>query len=486
MRGASAGRWARAGVHRVRRAAGADGAEDSGLSALLGASALSSAGDALVAVALAGTVFFAVPLGEARDRVALYLLLTLLPFSLLVPVAGPVLDRFRHGRRNVLFAATAGRGLLTWSMAGLTASLGLYPLALAVLVLSRSYGVVRSAALPRVRPPDLDPVTANARVNVAVVASSAVAAAVGSGVQALLGPGWVLRLATVVLLVAAVCAVRLPEQVDEARAAGAGARTLLRYRLFRAPAAVQRPLVTALALRALAGLLTVFLAFLLKGTGAPFLLVAVVVGAAVGGQLVGTGLASRLPARVTARLGSAALVLPVVACAAAAVRGGTVLAGLAAGTAGLSYALSKFALDAALQAHVPVRCSGTAFARSETGLQLAWAVGGGLGLVLPAVPVVGFGAAAVLPVLGIAAAARVARGLPVLARRRGETDRDGSACAAPEPPSTAAGPATPRPAGSSEARGGGGAGRAAPASPVPEPPPHRPGDERPWWLEDGR
>ena len=85
-RGMRAGRVV---VERLRRAAAADGAGESGLSALLGVHALHSAGDALVTVALAGTVFFSVPLGEARGRVALYLVLTLLPFSLLVPVAGP-------------------------------------------------------------------------------------------------------------------------------------------------------------------------------------------------------------------------------------------------------------------------------------------------------------------------------------------------------------------------------------------------------------
>ncbi len=82
---------------RLRAAASADGAGQSGLAALLWTHALQAAGDALIAVALAGTVFFSVPLGQARSRVALYLVLTLLPFSLLVPVAGPLLDRFRHG-----------------------------------------------------------------------------------------------------------------------------------------------------------------------------------------------------------------------------------------------------------------------------------------------------------------------------------------------------------------------------------------------------
>ena len=112
-------------ARRVRAAARADGAHTSGLSALISVHTLHAAGDALVAVALAGTLFFAVPIDEARSRVALYLVLTMLPFSLLVPVAGPLLDRFPHGRRTVLAVTTGGRGLLTWVMAGATASLGL-------------------------------------------------------------------------------------------------------------------------------------------------------------------------------------------------------------------------------------------------------------------------------------------------------------------------------------------------------------------------
>ena len=132
------------GAARVRRAAHADGAKDSGLSALLGAHAPASPATRCWRSRLAGTVFFSVPLGEARGRVALYLLLTLLPFSLLIPVAGPVLDSFRHGRRNVLALTALARGLVAWSLATLTAVLALYPLALAVLVLSRAYGVARS------------------------------------------------------------------------------------------------------------------------------------------------------------------------------------------------------------------------------------------------------------------------------------------------------------------------------------------------------
>ena len=436
-------------VERVRRAANADGAGESGLSALLGAHALHSAGDALVTVALAGTVFFSVPLGEARGRVALYLLLTLLPFSLLVPVAGPVLDRFRHGRRNVLAITTASRGLVAWSMAGLTGSLGLYPCALAILVLSRAYGVARSAATPRVRPEGVSLVAANARMNVAAVASASLAAAVGAGLAALVGTAWVLRLASVVLLAAAVCAVRLPAQIDEARAPRV--KGLPRYRLLQGPPEVLRPLVAAVALRALAGLLTIFLAFLLKDQQSPAVVVAAVLGSAVVGQLVGTGIASRLPERITSRLTLASLAVPALACLAAAVLGGPALAALAAGLSGMSYSLSKFALDAALQTHVPGESTSGAFARSETGLQLAWALGGGIAVALPAVAAVGFGVAAAVPVLGIVAGARAAAGRPVLPplRRRTPTAHaDPSPAghdAPPQPRDDASGHRTGRP-----------------------------------------
>lgn len=403
----------RGAVRRVRRAARADGADRSGLSALISVHALHAAGDALVAVALAGTLFFSVPIGEARSRVALYLLLTMLPFSLLVPVAGPLLDRFPHGRRTVLALTTGGRGLLTWVMAGATASLGLYPLALAVLVLSRAYGVARAAAVPRVRPSGVGLVSANARLNVAAVAAGAGAAAIGAGIAAVAGSGWVLRLASVLLILGGVLSLRLPEHVDEQ--AGQGVRATARFRLSRTSRMVTGPLAAAVALRALAGLLTIFLAFLLRGEGASGVLVAAVIAAAAVGQLAGTGLAARLPERRSRLLAVIALALPFLACLLAALSGAATWVVLAAGVTGVSVSLSKFALDASVQQHVAPRSISTAFARSETALQLAWVLGGALALALPTSPTVGFGVAAALPVLGLL----LARQLAVRASARG-------------------------------------------------------------------
>jgi hypothetical protein len=80
----------------------------------------------------------------------------------------------------------------------------------------------------------------------------------------------------------------------------------------------------------------------------------------------------------------------------------------AAGATGVSVSLSRFGVDAAVQKHVAPRAISTAFARCETGLQLAWVVGGGLALVLPTSTAVGFGVAAALPVLGVLAARQLA------------------------------------------------------------------------------
>lgn len=361
------------GAQRVRAAAGADGADRSGLAALIGTQALSSAADALVAVALASTAFFEVSAEAARGKMALYLLLTLLPFSLLVPVAGPVLDRFPHSRRNVLALTTAARGLVAWMLAGSLASLALYPQALAVLVLQRAYGVARAAAVVRVRPPALGLIASNARLNIASLVSSGIAAAVGVAISNTLGSDWDLRLAAVLFLVGGAAALRLPIHVDDAMSSEV--RRSARFSMSSAPRHIKQALVGTLSLRAISGLLTLGLAILLKAHGASAPTVGLVLGAAVGGGLVGTTLASRLTAERTARLTAVALLAPTVACLLAAALGGTTFAALAVGSVGLGASLGKYALDASLQTHVPPPQMGSAFALSETALQLGWALG---------------------------------------------------------------------------------------------------------------
>ena len=68
-------------------------------------------------------------------------------------------------------------------------------------------------------------------------------------------------------------------------------------------------------------------------------------------------------------------------------------------TAGLAQALAKLSLDSTIQRDVPSRIQASAFARSDTTLQLAWVIGGFIGIAMPLMPQLGLGIAA--GVLGI-------------------------------------------------------------------------------------
>src|SRR5262249_61850951 len=116
--------------------------------------------------AVAAPSVCAVPAADAGARVALCLLVTMVPFALLAPVVGPVLDRFRHGRRFALAATMLGRAILAWIIADNLSGLWLYPAAFGVLALSRAYGVARSAAVPRLLPRGMGLSQAGARASV--------------------------------------------------------------------------------------------------------------------------------------------------------------------------------------------------------------------------------------------------------------------------------------------------------------------------------
>ena len=85
---------------------------------------------------------------------AIYLLVTMAPFVLVAPVIGPVLDKFRHGRRGAIAGSFALRAFLAWVMADAVSGGGieLYPAAFGVLIASKAYVLSRSACVPRVLP----------------------------------------------------------------------------------------------------------------------------------------------------------------------------------------------------------------------------------------------------------------------------------------------------------------------------------------------
>ena len=120
--GVLAGRGARAVWRGGRRWTHAKGAGESGLARMSELGFVATAGDTLIVTALAGTLFFSVSATAARDRVATSLLVTMVPFVLLAPVIGPVLDRIRRGRRYAMATTMLARAFLAWVMADAVSS----------------------------------------------------------------------------------------------------------------------------------------------------------------------------------------------------------------------------------------------------------------------------------------------------------------------------------------------------------------------------
>ncbi|MCQ8769151.1 MFS transporter [Streptomyces telluris] len=455
-----------AAARGVRRATHAHGAGESGLGKLIELHAVNSAGDMLITVALASTVFFSVPTDQARGRVALYLAITMAPFTLLAPVIGPLLDRLPHGRRAAMAGAMLTRALLALTMSGAVASGGLelYPAALGVLVASKAYGVVRSAVVPRLLPPRISLVKANSRVTLGGLLATGVAAPLGAGLHRL-GPEYPLYGAFVVFVLGTALSFSLPHKVDSAKGE-ARARLVSGEHLPHRPRRMRRAksgkngrkgwigrnnrngsrngnrngskrskpprppglrtvgssvlhaLQANSAMRMLSGFLTFFLAFLLRvhplGDLSPAFSLGVVAVAAGAGNALGTAIGALLRSRGPEKTIALVLTVSLGTTVAAAVLFGAFFVVVVAAVAGISQALGKQSLDSLIQRDVPEEVRTSAFARSETLLQMCWVVGGAVGIVLPLNGTLGMAVAAGVLALG---AATAVRGLLAAARR---------------------------------------------------------------------
>jgi hypothetical protein len=420
----------------IRKATHAQGAGESGLGKLIELHGVNGAGDMMITVALASTVFFSVPTDEARGRVALYLGITMAPFTVLAPVIGPLLDRLPHGRRAAMAGAMVARALLALvlSSAVVSGDLQLYPAALGVLVASKAYGVVRSAVVPRLLPPGFSLVKANSRVTLGGLLATGVAAPIGAGLQAV-GPRWPLYGAFVIFVAGTFLSFSLPPKVDSAKGEdtallaadeqhlhGPHRRPVKRPGLRTVGIAVTHALAANAALRCLSGFLIFFLAFLLRehpmsGQSAAVSLGIVAVAAGVGnaiGTAVGAWLRSRAPEIIIVTVVAFVLGTAITA----AIFFSAVLVACLAAVAGFAQALAKLALDALIQRDVPELVRTSAFARSETLLQMSWVLGGAVGIVLPLDGAVGLFVGAAIVATGWLT---TVRGLVGSARRGAQT-----------------------------------------------------------------
>jgi MFS family permease len=438
--GASASRGAGRVVQRMTRASGAG---RTGLSSLIELTAAGSAGDAFVAVALAGTLFFSVSVNEARGQVALALVVTMAPFAVLAPLIGPMLDRVHDGRRYILAGTLLARGLLCWGMAGAVFhhdAVTLLPAAFGVLVLQKAFGVTRSAVTPRLLPAEITLVTANARTGLASLIASTLAVLLAGGIDLIAGGGsdgaaWVLRAGTVIYLAATALCFRVPDRVDVphpqaapqqpaepsptrplagepaasrpqagpphgthshprppghewGRGNGPGPpRSRTRWRSLRQLGPVVGEAMRAnAALRAFSGFMVFFLAFLLRtehfpGATDKVALAEMITAAGVGG-LLGSLAGSAMRTRRPQLITFGMLAASTVITALCAVYFGLLAALVVALVAAFGQVLGKLALDSTVQHEIGEEIRTSAFAASETLNQLSWVAGGLAGLLM--------------------------------------------------------------------------------------------------------
>lgn len=415
----------------VHRAATADGADKSGLTALTWPVVANFAVDAAMAVALANTLFFAAASGESKGKVALYLLITIAPFAVIAPLIGPALDRLQHGRRVALAASFLLRtALVVLLIAYYDSATGsypgwvLYPCALGMMVLSKSFSVLRSAVTPRVLPPSIDLVRVNSRLTTfGLLGGTVIGGGLAAGAEYLLNlfhlPG-ALYVIVAVSAAGALLSMRIPKWVevtagevpatlsyhgddDSGRQSRAGQRGRTRQPL-------GRNIITSLwgncTIKVMVGFLFLYPAFVAKAHDAggweQLRILGLIGAAAAVGNFVGNMTSARMslgrPAQVVVRLASAVTA----AALAAAITGNLLVAAVATLITSGASAIAKASLDASLQDDLPEESRASAFGRSESLLQLAWVAGGATGVLIYTDLWIGFTTITAVLILGLA------------------------------------------------------------------------------------
>lgn len=439
----------------------ADGAKASGLSSLTYTTICNFGVDAALAVALAGTLFFSAPTGESREGVALYLLVTIAPFAVIAPLIGPALDRVYTGRRFALSLTFAARIVLTvWLLTNFH-SWVLYPAALGMMVMSKSFGVLKSSVTPRLMPPNIDLVRTNARLTILghIVGSGGVGA-IAAGVSFLFTPRealWVIIVISLMGLYSCVLIPRkaesspdewattsplamseapLPEsptrgndptadapdtdaaptdtaQTQQSTSQSSPRRRAVRKRITHAaqqlhivpfPHNAKTCLWSVMTSRSGTGFLTIFVAFAAKSTHGlsaweQLTMLAIAGAAGSVGTFSGNLLGARIP------LGAPRVTVLTIAgigwatVISAAIWPGLIWTAIATFALSLSSSLCKVSLDATIQEGLPEEARSSAFGRSETFGQLAWVFGGTMGIVLP--PELGIGFIALSIIIGV-------------------------------------------------------------------------------------
>jgi len=359
------------------------------------------AGDTLVTVSLAGSLFFSVSPTEAKGRVLLYLLLTIAPFAVVSPVLGPLIDRSANGRRILVALSASARAILCWMMSEHLNSLWLFPMAFLVLISSKLYVVTRGALVPEMARTDQLrehstnvgsagwPTAApqpekgfsgfNAQLTLLGTISGLLAGSLGAGMLKGIGAPSVLILASFVFIAATVASLRLQKPPKELRDEVAGLTQADRDRNALNPLGdieVAWGLSAAALMRFTVGFATFLLAFGLRRENAGLGYFAFALAMSALGSLVGLGIVTRVRNKVPE---STLLTLSLLATglgAGVAASHPTLNAQVVlAGWLGLCAAVAQPTFDAITQRNVAPGAQGRTFARFAVRQQLLWVLG---------------------------------------------------------------------------------------------------------------
>ena len=386
------------------------------------AHAVAAMADAMIAVALAGSVFFSIDPSAARWRVALYLVLTIAPFAVVTPFIGPLIDRARGGRRAMILFTVVGRAVLAWLMTRHLTGLLLFPEAFGFLILQKTYSVAKSALVPNLVRSEVALVHANAKMSLASALSSMVGAGIG-GLALLGGANWPAWAAVGGFALAALYFLQVPKVAAEDEP--------VKERLELTARSIVLTARSMTFLRAAVGFVTFLLAFALRGgeEGLPLEGLGRAAGAATGfvrGQnvfgtpgappwhfglvMLAAGLGVLLGAKTVPllrrRVVEEHIILRFLLLTFLGLLGASFLrnvwgAVLASGVTAVSASSAKLAFDSLVQRDAPDANYGRFFARYEARFQMSWAVGALLATVLPFPVYVGFGGVASLAAVSL-------------------------------------------------------------------------------------
>jgi Major Facilitator Superfamily len=361
---------------------GADAFTASPFSRLQLTQMLSLGADAMVTVALAGSLFFSISTHSARGRVALTLLITIAPFAVVAPLIGPLIDRMNGGRRAMIVVSAIGRAVACLFMARYIHGLGLFPAALLSLICSKTYSVAKAAIVPAVVVRNEDLVEANSKLAMAGAVAGFLAYVPGVPILKLFNAATVLRVDIVLYILCALSALRLQARPgasltdtsdDPEKPVAAHVRRL-------SPGALTAAALAMAALRFTVGFMVFLVAFAFRRTHAPVWWYGIALAGSVGGNLVGAAIAPRLKGRIKEEhiLLSSVLVVAAVGLLTIPV---DILqrrpaASLLAVAVGLAAGTAKLAFDSLVQQDVPTARQGRAFGRFEAIFQLVWVLGG--------------------------------------------------------------------------------------------------------------